>query len=317
MAVLGVDTSNYTTSVALYTSGGELLQKKRLLPVKEGAVGQRQSDAVFGHVKALGALAEELLAGLAEPVEAVGVSDRPRDAQGSYMPCFLAGEAAARTAAAALRVPLYAFSHQAGHIAAALYGAGRMGLMGEEFLAFHVSGGTTDCVRVSTDTERILAASPVATSLDLHAGQAVDRVGAMLGLPFPAGPALEELAERSEKDYRPKPALKGADCCLSGVENQCRRMLEEGEAPADIARYCLCFLRETLTGMTKRARERFPGLPVVFAGGVMSNRFLRRELGQTFPGAAFAPPEYSADNAAGVALLCAARHGREAAECGR
>lgn len=316
-AYLGIDTSNYTTSTALYFPHScEVLQRKRPLPVKEGAIGLRQSDAVFGHVAALAGLLEELLADAREPVTAVGASVRPRDAEGSYMPCFLAGEMAARAAATA-GIPFYSFSHQAGHIAAALFGAGRLDLLGKPFLAFHVSGGTTECLRVSPDGETVLAAEAVAESLDLHAGQAVDRVGAMLGLPFPAGPALEELAARSAKDWRPKPALKGADCCLSGVENQCRRLLGEGAPPEDVAKYCLCFLRETLLAMAAKARNRDPGLPLVWAGGVMSNRFLQAAAGAAYGDSCFAPPQYSADNAAGVAILCALRHRREGTPCPR
>lgn len=286
---LGIDTSNYTTSVAAYLSGsGEIKQNKRLLPVAKGAVGLRQSDAVFGHVKALGALAENLLADVNEPVCAVGVSVAPRDAAGSYMPCFLAGEMAARTAAATAGVPLYSFSHQAGHVAAALYGAGRLDLLKSPFLAFHISGGTTQCLYVMPGDDGLVIET-VAESLDLHAGQAVDRVGAMLGLEFPAGPAMETLAAQSVADFQPKPSMKGLDCCLSGVENQCRRMLDEGAPPCDVAKYCLCFLRETLLAMTAGALRKYGGLPLVFAGGVMANLFLQQALHTRF-GGSFAPP---------------------------
>lgn len=311
MAVyLGIDTSNYTTSTAVYLSGGELRQNKRLLPVAPGAVGLRQSDAVFGHVKALGALTQELLADCPAPVTAVGVSISPRDEAGSYMPCFLAGEMAARTAAAATGAPLYTFSHQAGHVAAALYGAGRMELLERPFLAFHISGGTTQCLYVTPGGEGVPSVETLARSLDLHAGQAVDRVGAMLGLAFPAGPALEALAGQSKRDFQPKPAFKGVDCCLSGVENQCAGMLNRGEAPCDIAQYCLCFLREALVTMTQKALELHPGLPLVYAGGVMSNQFLQQALDKRF-GGGFAPPAYSADNAAGIALLSERVHNRK------
>jgi len=305
---LGIDTSNYTTSVALYNSDtAAVTQKKCPLPVAEGAVGLRQADAVFLHVKALGALLEELLAPAGGVVlAAVAASGTPRDEEGSYMPCFLVGETAARSVSAALGAPFHRFSHQAGHVMAALYSAGRMELRGGRFLALHVSGGTTDCLLVGPDRERVLDIRPVSRSLDLHAGQAVDRVGAMLGLPFPAGPALERMALESDREFAPKIAMKGLDCCLSGVENRCRKMLEQGEAPCDVAAYCLQFLRDTLLELTRRALGRHPGLPVVFAGGVMENSLLRRALAGEFP-AFFAQPQFSADNAAGVAVLCSVR----------
>lgn len=311
---LGIDTSNYTTSTALYTSGAkQILQRKLPLPVKPGTVGLRQSDAVFGHVKALGSLLEQLLNGGEKP-DAIGVSVTPRKAEGSYMPCFLAGEMAARSAAAAARVPLYAFSHQDGHIAAALFGAGRMDLLEGEFLAFHVSGGTTQCLYVQPDEQSVFRVEIVGRSLDLHAGQVVDRVGKLLGLSFPAGPELESLASQAQEDYTPRPAMKGGDCCLSGVENQCRDLLGKGWSGPQVAKYCLCALRQALSAMTEYALQQHPGLPVLYAGGVMSNRFLQAHMANVY-GGGFAPPEYSADNAAGIALLCSIQHQKGAFHC--
>ena len=66
--------------------------------------------------------------------------------------------------------------------------------MKQPFLAFHVSGGTTEALLVSPDDQRILSCQLAAKTLDLNAGQLIDRVGVMLGLGFPAGPALERLA---------------------------------------------------------------------------------------------------------------------------
>ena len=148
----------------------------------------------------------------------------------------------------------------------------------------------------------------IAGSLDLKAGQAVDRVGKMLGLPFPAGPQLEELAQQSDKEFVVKVARKGCDCSLSGVENQCRAMLERGAAAADIAKYCLVFLAESISTMTKAVLDQYGNYPLLYAGGVMSNQYLRKVLQQRF-GGVFCPPVFSSDNAAGIAVL-AARTGR-------
>ncbi len=304
--ILGVDTSNYTTSAALLRNGA-MEQSKKPLPVRSGRIGLRQSDALFHHVcqlpEVLGALP---LSG--SNIAAAGVSDRPRSARGSYMPCFLAGVAAASAAADALGVPLFRFSHQMGHIAAALYSAGKLELLGREFLAFHVSGGTTEAVLVRPDPEEVLRAEPAARSLDLKAGQAVDRVGAMLGLPFPAGPELEKLALRSGARFAVKPVLRGADCSLSGVENQCRAMKERSAPGEDIAAFCLQSILAALDGMAGALLKKFGNLPLVFAGGVASDGFLRRALQKKY-GAFFAAPEFSADNAAGVAVLAAVKGG--------
>ncbi|MDR2932986.1 MAG: peptidase M22 [Oscillospiraceae bacterium] len=306
---LGIDTSNYTSSAALYnTADGVVRQQKKPLPVAQGRIGLRQSDAVFAHVKQLGAIVETLFRDTPDSLAAVGVSARPTNAPGSYMPCFLAGEMAARCVAASHSAPLYVFSHQAGHIAAALYATGTLRLINEPFLAFHISGGTTDCLLVRPRKADVFDVLCICKALDLHAGQAVDRVGHMLGLPFPAGPALEELALRSARVFDPKPAFKGVNPCLSGLENQCRTMLEKGEAPCDIARYCLDFLAVVILTMTREALKTYPGLPLVYAGGVMANTLIRAAVEREYT-CYFAPPVFSADNAAGTAVLAAVAHG--------
>ena len=162
---------------------------------------------------------------------------------------------------------------------------------------------------VEPDGERICKTTYLAGALDLKAGQAVDRGGGLLGLPFPAGPALDKLACQSEKHYRAHPTFKGCDCCLSGVENQCRKMLSRGEAPADVARYCLDYLLAALDGMTARLLEKLGPLPVLYSGGVMSNSILSAALSQKYGGVC-APANFSSDNAAGIALLCRERWGR-------
>ncbi len=303
---LGIDTSNYTTSAALVKSG-KMNQSKRLLPVKQGELGLRQSDAVFHHVRQL----PQVLAALpfeGACIAAVGVSSRPRAEEGSYMPCFLAGVSAATAAALSLGVPLYQFSHQQGHIAAVLYSAGKLELLNRRFLAFHVSGGTTEAVLAEPDPKAVFRTQIVARSLDLKAGQAVDRVGAMLGLPFPAGPELEKLALKADARFSIRPSLKEADCSLSGIQNRCEALQKQGMPPEEIAAFCLQSLLAALDGMAGILLHQYGSLPLVFSGGVMSNSILRAALKEKY-GAVFAPPEYSSDNAAGIAVLAARKGG--------
>ncbi len=304
---IGLDTSNYTTSVAAFcVETGALWQYKQLLPVKEGELGLRQSDAVFHHTRQLPEQMEYLCSELGDlcDLTAIGVSDRPQEADGSYMPCFLVGLGGARQLAAVLRRPLHIFTHQQGHVAAALYGAGRLSLIENPFLAFHVSGGTTDALLVTPSKETVISCKTVACSLDLKAGQLIDRVGGMLGLPFPAGPALDQLAQTSTMTYSPRPTVKSDGCHLSGVENQCRRLLNDGVLPADIAAFCLHSVRAAVEKMTEQLLAQYGEMPVVYAGGVMSNTLLRKALSSRF-GGIFAPPAFSSDNAAGIAVLTA------------
>lgn len=303
---LGIDTSNYTTSLAIYEeSTGRMIQQKRLLPVREGAMGLRQSDALFHHVRQLPELTEQLCAEHPlQDIAGIGVSCRPMEREGSYMPCFLAGEGLARELAAVRQIPLFSLTHQQGHIAAACFGAECPELLDEPFLAFHVSGGTTDALLVRPCESGEITCELVGGSLDLKAGQLVDRVGALLGLPFPAGPELDRLSLASSAAFNCRPSIEGTYCHLSGVENQCRALYESGATPADTARFCLLHIEAALCRITDRLQEIYGKLPLVFAGGVMSNRLLRGDLSERY-GAYFAPPVFSADNAAGVAYLAA------------
>lgn len=301
---LGLDTSNYTTSTAFWPQDAALpVQSKKLLPVKAGEMGLRQSDAVFHHVQQLPSILAALEDVMREGVTAVAASDRPQQTEGSYMPCFTVGAGAARQIASVLGVPFHAFTHQQGHVAAALLGAECLSLRREPFLAFHVSGGTTDALLVQPDEKCILRCQVVGRSLDLKAGQLIDRVGGMLGLAFPAGPALERLAMEAQGSYKLRPTLRGTDCHLSGVENQCRDRLQKGDSPAEVARFCLDSVAAAVSGMTEAVLSIYGDLPIVYAGGVMSNTQLRECLSARF-GGRFAPPQFSADNAAGIACLC-------------
>lgn len=309
-AFLGIDTSNYTTSAALFDSeANTIIQSKKLLPVKAGELGLRQSDAVFAHVKQLGNMVQNVFDEYREEITAIGVSTRPRDIDGSYMPCFLVGEMAANCLGAALKVPILPFAHQQGHVAAALYSAGRLDLFRERFIAFHLSGGTTEALLVEPSAERIIRCAKIGGSMDLKAGQAVDRIGVMLGLPFPAGKYLEELALKSDRKFKIKPVMKGTECCLSGVENKCRKMLENGEKSEDIALFCLKSVEAALCGMTDATLSEYGKLPLVYAGGVMSNCIIRNTIENKY-GGIFAKPEFSSDNAAGIAVLAAEAYKR-------
>ena len=301
---LGIDTSNYTTSVALYDSAtGEIAQKKQLLPVREGQLGLRQSDAVFHHTAQLHTLFGELLEGVnPREIAAIGVSTRPRPVDGSYMPCFTVGENTAKILSSALRVPLFEYSHQEGHIAAALYSSKRDDLFDREFLAFHVSGGTTEAVIAKGDGFGF-SVEPAAKTLDLNAGQAVDRVGLMLGLRFPCGMELERLAAQNAGKIKVRPTLKGCDCCLSGVENRCQKLIKEGRSREYVAAFCIEYIRVTLAAMTDAAFETHGVMPVVYAGGVMSNKMIKNSFEEKY-NAVFAEPVFSSDNAAGIAYLC-------------
>ena len=295
---LGLDTSNYTTSAAVF-DGTEGINEGKLLEVASGALGLRQSDALFQHVKALPGLIHRLREqGCFADLRAVAASTRPRPVEGSYMPCFLAGEGQGRAMADVLGVPFYAVSHQQGHLAAAAWSAGHLELLDRPFLAWHLSGGTTELLRVEPEGRNVSIEKLGGTS-DISAGQLIDRTGQKLHLDFPAGKALDVLSAQSDCADVFKVKRTGLTFSLSGVENQVQKRIEQGVNPADVARFALNTVADIVRRTTEAAREGQKGLPVLFSGGVASNRILR----QYMTGALFAQPRYSTDNAMGVAIL--------------
>ena len=300
---LGIDTSNYTTSLAAVEDGKLLFNLKAPLPVKAGECGLRQSDALFAHTKNLPDLferARSLLEG--KNLLAVGVSEKPRNVEGSYMPCFLAGVSVASGIASALGVPLYRFSHQCGHLRAALFSAGKDALASSPFGAFHISGGTTEMLLVTPD-QNGFHTEIVGGTKDLNAGQLVDRIGVALGLSFPAGPALEALAA-TYTGKLPRKGIKTEEgyIHLSGVENQARKLLTEEGDRAKTAAFVLDYLARAVVAMSLDFRKA-NALPLLYAGGVMSNAYIRAFVEQSVSDASFAEPALSADNAVGIACL--------------
>ena len=303
--VLGIDTSNYTTSLCLLTLKGEVvLNEKQLLAVRQGECGLRQSDAVFAHTKNLPVLFEKLGECCNDgDIVAVGVSSRPRNVEGSYMPCFLSGVSAASGIAAALDVPLFEFSHQCGHLMAAIYSSGRFDLLSAPFCAFHVSGGTTEMLRVSSYDRDGFHCELIGGTLDSSAGQIIDRVGVRMGLAFPAGAHMERFAlQYRGKVQNRKPSVKGMHVNLSGLENLANKLYDEcgdiGQTSAFVFRYVARALEEmTLAYVGTYGKD-----PVLYAGGVMSCSLIKAYLSDKFD-SSFADPFLSADNALGIAEL--------------
>ncbi|MEG1890781.1 MAG: O-sialoglycoprotein endopeptidase [Clostridia bacterium] len=306
--VLGFDTSCYTTSAAVVDEHGKAICSSRLLlPVEAGKRGLRQSEAVFAHVRQMPLVMDELSAVLkAEQVVAVCASCAPRDEPDSYMPVFTVGLGHAKVLASALHVPLYLTSHQRGHIAA--------GLIGNEkpkgpFVALHLSGGTTELLRCEEN-----ALTCIGGSADLHAGQLVDRIGVAMGLPFPAGPALEKLALTCTE---PTETLLGVSmepgdlrCHFSGAEAQAQRLIAQGVLTRErIAAEVFDLLARTVARLLKAAAEQAGVQQALVVGGVASSALLRelvmarlRKLRAPLQ-LLFGQPQFSADNAAGVASI--------------
>ena len=302
MSVIGIDTSNYTTSVALFDGVGGVNCSK-LLPVKQGELGLRQSDAVFAHIKSLPELSGRLVSDVQlDSVTAVGVSTRPRAVEGSYMPCFMVGYSHAKLISDMLNVPLVEVSHQQGHVAASLWSAGHLELMDEPHLAWHLSGGTTELLLVEPEGKNVRC-TKIGGTTDISAGQLIDRTGQLLELPFPSGKHIDALSANAQMKETFKVKCPGLEFSLSGVQNKVQQFHEKHGDPAETAAFALRCVAGAVYKATENALKEYPGLPVVFSGGVASNSMLRRLTVQFDP--IFSQPQYSTDNAMGVAVLAA------------
>ena len=305
-AVIGLDTSNYRTSAAAVSLTGDiLLNLRELLPVSAGERGLRQSEAVFAHLKQLSAMEGMIRdAGNGLEIAAVAASVSPRDGETSYMPVFQVGTSFGRMMAAMLGVPFFATTHQRGHLAAAL--AGTTLEQEKEMLALHLSGGTTDLLQI-----RDGCPEQIGGSLDLHAGQLVDRVGVAMGLPFPAGPELEMLAREGKSRGLLGCSMCGKDlqCHFSGAEAQVSRWLKAGEMKReDVAREVYDLLARTITRMAAAGIRKTGICHMLITGGVASSALFREMLNARMrrsgiPEVVYGRQELSGDNAVGVALI--------------
>lgn len=300
MYTIGIDTSNYTTSIA-YFDGGSGENCSQLLPVKQGELGLRQSDAVFAHIKSLPELAGRLFSHIQpDAIRAIGVSTRPRAVEGSYMPCFMVGYSHAKILSDVLNVPLVEVSHQQGHVAASLWSAGRLDLMDTPHLAWHLSGGTTELLLVEPEGKNVRC-SRIGGTTDISAGQLIDRTGVMLDLPFPAGKHLDALSKGASMTDVFKVKCPEMEFSLSGVQNKVEQFHNTHQNDSETAAYALRCVAQAVHTATKNALKAYPGLPVVFSGGVASNSMLRTLMADLNP--IFADPRFSTDNAMGVAVL--------------
>lgn len=301
------DTSNYTTSFAVCNGEGKIvLNCKKLLNVSEGQRGLRQSDAVFQHTAAMSFVSSRISDFRREHPDAgfaaVGASARPRDIAGSYMPCFLVGRSEASVCASILNAPFYEFSHQAGHIMAALYSSESLDYLQKPFAAFHVSGGTTDILLSEGFSDGVFKVERIGGTKDLNAGQVIDRIGVLMGLPFPSGVHLERLALENElKVPKFRSKVTGLECNLSGLENKAAELYKKTEDKRLTSAFVLNSIADVLSNLSENLLREKGDIPIVYAGGVMSCSLIKEKLEQYSK--RFAAPEFSSDNAAGCALL--------------
>lgn len=301
---LGIDTSCYTTSVALIDKHGHMVSEARkILDVKEGHCGLQQSEMVFQHTRNLPVLMEQAFSGQDLSLKGVCVSGYPRPLENSYMPAFLAGVSAAKAVALTSRVPFYTISHQENHMYAGMWSAD--GPHKDRFFMLHASGGTTDLILCTKGADDRYMLEQVGGSMDLHAGQFIDRVGVALGLQFPAGKELEKLAASALQMAEIPVSVKKLNISLSGPATAALRKLQNGADGAEIALGVQYALAESFVRMLRNGAAEYGVKDILLVGGVSSNKFIRehvisrlkkRQLQVWIP-----EPQFSCDNASGCA----------------
>jgi len=299
---LGIDTSNYTTSIAL--CGDETVNLRKIIEIEEGQRGIRQSDGVFVHIKELPNLFSKLDIDM-KRIKAVGVSTKPRCQENSYMPVFVAGESFAKVIAKTLDVPLYNFSHQDGHIMAGIKSSNAYELLEDNFYAVHLSGGTTEIVKCKF-AGKSFNPQIVGGTKDISAGQLIDRIGVKMGIKFPCGKEIDRISRETDKILKLNVSVADGYMNMSGIETKLLN-LTETENNAVIARSALCFIADSLN----KALSQIKPSKVLFVGGVASNSILREKLSQNMAYKTyFASTELSSDNAVGIAELTKLCYGR-------
>lgn len=303
--ILGIDTSNYTTSLALYDDG-YAASERQILPVREGERGLRQSDALFWHIKQLPSLFEAL-PNEKHQITGVSISSAPRNVDGSYMPVFLAGESFGTAISEMMNVPLYRFSHQEGHIMAGIYSADAFDLLEKPFLSVHLSGGTLEILKTEYKDNRFTC-EIVGKTLDISAGQLIDRVGVDLGMKFPCGKEFDSLSSTSSTPVKLPVSVKGADINFSGAETKCKDFYTSCKKE-DICLGVLECIEKSLEKAINYCISEYKTDTVLMAGGVASNSYIRSELHKNINSdVIFASSEFSTDNALGTAILGYYKH---------
>ncbi|QXM06024.1 O-sialoglycoprotein endopeptidase [Crassaminicella indica] len=303
--ILGIDTSNYTTSIAIVNEQANLiLDHRKILVVKEGKRGLRQSDALFQHINNIPILFEKI-SGLGSYIKAVAVSNRPRPIEGSYMPVFKVAQSIGRTIANTLNCSYKEFSHQEGHIEAAKWSINQK--LEHEFIAVHISGGTTEILHVKNNGKLGYNINILGGTSDISAGQFIDRIGVKLGYPFPAGKKMDALALKALSDeIKLSASIKDTHISFSGPETAVYKLIEKNtnqELLAKAVFECISYsLKEAILNALK-----ITGLKqILMIGGVASSSYIRNYLTlniQKEYEIYFGDSKYCTDNAVGTALL--------------
>lgn len=300
--ILGIDTSAYTTSLALIDSENNeiLADERKVLEVKKGQKGLRQQEAVFQHLKNLPELYGRIAKDLSK-VKIVSVSSRPRNEEGSYMPVFLVGQNFGKVISHTLNCKYIEYSHQENHISASLIDNYKE--IDYSLLAVHISGGTTEFVSAKKSLKGF-ETKIVGGTKDITFGQLIDRLGTLMEFPFPCGKHMEEYLKGKRSEKITTPAIsKGTFINLSGMENYYSNLLDK-HTKETIINSLFEYIAECILHILK-ALSHLKFKRVLISGGVASNSYVRNYINHHIKDyeILFPAVENSSDNAVGLAFL--------------
>ncbi|HEX3098575.1 MAG TPA: tRNA (adenosine(37)-N6)-threonylcarbamoyltransferase complex transferase subunit TsaD [Usitatibacter sp.] len=314
MLILGIETSCDETGAALYDTKagllGDVLHSQVMLHAAYGGVVPELASR--DHVRRLLPLLRSLLEGAGRRIDDVGLI---AFTQGPGLGgALLVGASVAAGIGLALGRPVAGIHHLEGHLLSPLLADPRPAF---PFVALLVSGGHTQLMRVDGVGRYAL----LGETLDDAAGEAFDKTATVLGLAYPGGPALAQLAESGDPERfhfpRPMMAADGLDFSFSGLKTAVLTRVREIGAPdertrADLAASFQAAVVDVLAAKCAQALEREGLDRLVVAGGVGANARLRERLtervrergGEVF----FPPARLCTDNGAMIAFAAALRH---------
>ncbi|MDW5300322.1 MAG: hypothetical protein SA378_09315 [Sedimentibacter sp.] len=305
--ILGIDTSAYTTSIALIDAKENKIidDKRKVLLVPLGQRGLRQQDAVFQHLKNFQELYSEINVDM-KLISTVAVSSRPRNVDGSYMPVFTVGQNYGKIIAETLNCSYIEYSHQENHIAASLIELYKE--INDDILAIHISGGTTEFLGAKK-AQKGYSTEIVGGSKDITFGQLIDRIGTLMEFPFPCGLYMEKSIQNiSEVDKIKIPPIKGTTFInLSGMENYYNNLYLQNKYSKETIIYSLFnYIASCILHIIKQIQSIYCFKTIIITGGVASNNTIRNlvleELNDKLR-VIFPSKVNSSDNAVGLAYL--------------
>jgi len=300
--ILGIDTSAYTTSIALIDAQSNkiLADERKVLEVGKGQKGLRQQEAVFQHLKNLPVLYGKITQDITK-VKTICVSSKPRNSEDSYMPVFTVGQNFGKVISRTLDCSYIEYSHQENHISASLIDNYKN--IDHRFLAVHISGGTTEFVSAEKGIKGF-ETKIVGGTKDITFGQLIDRIGILTEFPFPCGKHMEEYLAGKRVDEIKTPAVSGSSYInLSGMENYYGNLVNKYTRET-VINSLFKYIAECILHII-RSLSHFNFKTVIISGGVASNSRIRNYLIDNIKEyeIIFPSVENSSDNAVGLAFL--------------